>query len=262
MQRQLNMLIVLTSTLLATLAHAQTPQIVDLNSRPGVTQRILVLNPAAEPKAVAILFTGGPGLLRLNPNGELGAGKGNFLIRARQQWVEQGFQVILIDAPSDRQNEPFLNGFRQTPEHVADIKAVIAWSHQQSRLPVWLVGTSRGTQSAAWAATNLPRAEGPDGLALTSSILNDPKSRSLPAMALDTLTIPVLMVHHRNDACKICAPSALPEVMDKLKTSRKELLLIEGGQSVGDPCEAQAYHGYNGIEAEVVGKIAQWILAP
>ena len=33
----------------------------------------------------------------------------------------------------------------------------------------------------------------------------------------------------------------------------------DGGISEGDACGARAYHGYNGIEAEVVGKIATWI---
>jgi hypothetical protein len=29
---------------------------------------------------------------------------------------------------------------------------------------------------------------------------------------------------------------------------------------VGNPCEARAYHGFNGLESEVVGKIAAWIV--
>ena len=42
------------------------------------------------------------------------------------------------------------NGFRQTEEHAADLKATIAWARATAKVPVWLVGTSRGTQSAAW----------------------------------------------------------------------------------------------------------------
>jgi len=34
--------------------------------------------------------------------------------------------VAVIDAPSDRQSDPYLAGFRQTAHHVADIKATIA----------------------------------------------------------------------------------------------------------------------------------------
>jgi hypothetical protein len=49
--------------------------------------------------------------------------------------------------------------------------------------------------------------------------------------------------------------------MDKLSASpRKELLTMDGGQNRGDPCEAFAYHGFNGIERDVVAKLAVWIV--
>ena len=34
---------------------------------------------------------------------------------------------------------------------------------------------------------------------------------------------------------------------------------MEGGISVGHPCEAFAYHGYNGIERETIDAIKKWI---
>ena len=34
---------------------------------------------------------------------------------------------------------------------------------------------------------------------------------------------------------------------------------FDGGASVGDPYEAFAHHGYNGIESQVVSAIAAWI---
>ena len=36
---------------------------------------------------------------------------------------------------------------------------------------------------------------------------------------------------------------------------------MEGGANQGDPCEAFAYHGENGVERDVVAKIAGWIRA-
>jgi len=39
------------------------------------------------------------------------------------------------------------------------------------------------------------------------------------------------------------------------------MLTFKGGVSRGDPCEAYAYHGFNGLEKEVVSKIAEWIRA-
>lgn len=244
-----------------TLAFGQTgATVVDIPTRPGVTQRLLVLAPPT-PKAAVILFAGGHGGLQIAADGSFGWGKGNFLIRSRQLFVDQGLLTVVIDAPSDRQSPPFLAGYRQGPEHAADVQAVIAWVRQQAGLPVWLVGTSRGTQSIAAVATRLSRADGPDGLVLTSTILTDPKAPAVPAMALDKLSIPVLVAHHELDGCSHCAFSDMPKLMQRLEgLPRQQLLSFRDGISRGDPCEAMAYHGFNGIEREVVGQIAGWML--
>jgi len=235
---------------------------VEIPTRPGVTQRFMLEVPE-HPVASVILFAGGNGALQITPDGKLGGGRGNFLIRTRALWAARGFVVVALDAPSDRQQEPFLSGFRQTPEHAADIRATIAWLREHYKLPVWLLGTSRGTQSAAFAVTTLPRSEGPDGLVLTSTILNDNKSRPVTAMELGAIRIPTLIVHHRLDACKVCNPDYLSGLMQKLAAvPRKDLILVDGGVTEGDPCEAKAYHGFNGIEGTVVDAVAKWILEP
>ena len=143
------------------------------------------------------------------------------------------------------------------------MRAVIAWLKQQAPVPVWLVGTSRGTQSAAYIATEATPAQGgPDGIVLTSTILTEKGGRAVPQMPVEKLSIPVLVVHHEQDGCKLCAFSDMPQLMDKLaKTPKAELISVTGGQNQGDPCEAKAYHGYNGIEADVVGKISRWVIA-
>ncbi|SCK26219.1 Alpha/beta hydrolase family protein [Variovorax sp. HW608] len=242
---------------------AQTAaQVVDIPTRPGVTQRFLYLAPD-KPRAAVILLAGGHGGLQIFPNGSVNWGDGNFLVRTRDLFRQQGLAVAVVDAPSDRQSAPFLNGFRQTPEHVADLKAVIGWMRDKTGVPVWLVGTSRGTQSAAWISTQLPRADGgPDGLVLTSTILSDPRGRPVPAMPLDRVTVPVLVVHHQQDGCKQCPFSETSGLMEKFTSApRKELIPVSGGISKGDPCEAWSHHGYNGLETEVVDRIAAWITA-
>jgi pimeloyl-ACP methyl ester carboxylesterase len=189
-------------------------------------------------------------------------GDGNFLIRTRRLFADQGLLVVVLDAPSDRQSFPYLSGFRQTPQHVADLKAAIAWAREGYKVPIWLVGTSRGTQSAAYAATELVGPEGPDGLVLTSSILTDDKSRPVPSMPIERIRVPVLVVHHEQDGCSLCSSSNVPALMAKLKnSSHSELLWFRGGQNNGDPCDAFAYHGFNGIEPEVVRRMATWVLA-
>ena len=244
-------------------AMAQTAsRVVDIPTRPGVTQRFIYIAPAS-PRASVILIAGGHGGLQLFPGGSMAWGGNNFLVRTRQQFADAGFAVAVIDAPSDRQSAPFLGGFRQTPEHAADVKAVIAWLKQQAPIPVWLVGTSRGTQSAAYIATALSPAQGgPDGIVLTSTILNDPNGRAVPRMPLAQITVPVLVAHHEQDGCRLCAFSYTPQLMSGLaKSARAELISFTGGQSTGDPCEAMAYHGFNGLEADVVGQVTRWMLA-
>lgn len=254
--------VLIASLLLPLQADAQfAEQVVDIPTRAGVTQRFILIKPPHATAAV-ILFAGGHGGLQISADGRIGWGAGNFLVRTRQQFAEHDLVVAVVDAPSDRQNPPYLNGFRQTPEHATDTKAVIAWLRQQTHLPVWLVGTSRGTQSAAYVATQLAAGGGPDGLVLTSSILADPKGRAVPEMPLLKLAIPVLVVHHKQDGCKLCQFSGLPALMEKLGSApRKELIVINGGKDRGDPCEAFAHHGFNGVEPEVVTKIADWIHA-
>lgn len=243
-------------------AQAQTAQkVVDIPTRPGITQRMLMLSPP-DPKAAVILFPGGHGGLQLFANGSIKWGEDNFLVRTRQLFAEQGFLVAVIDAPSDRQTPPFLQGFRQSPEHAADVRAVIAWLRNMAQVPVWLIGTSRGTQSAAYLATELTSPEGPDGIVLTATILTDGKSRSVPAMSLDKVRVPVLVVHHEQDGCEHCSFAEAPALMAKLGAAPKsQLLSFKGGENRGDPCKASAYHGFNGLERDVVQQISAWILA-
>lgn len=236
-------------------------QVVDIPTRPGVTQRLLLIKPARAQAAV-VLLAGGHGGLRLFDNGSMRWGDGNFLVRTRDRFAEHGLAVALLDVPSDRQRPPFLEGFRQTPEHAADLKSTITWLRREWGLPVWLAGTSRGTQSVAFVATELQGPDGPDGIVLSSSILSDPRTRAVPAMPLQRIRVPVLVVHHERDACRLCAFSEVPALMGGLTAApRKQLLAFNGGISEGDPCHAMAHHGYNGIEAEVVRQIAAWMLA-
>jgi pimeloyl-ACP methyl ester carboxylesterase len=245
----------------AVAALAATPQVVDLPTR-GVTERILVEQPEQAPKAVLVLMTGGGGRLHVFDDGRVRNG-GNFLVRTRALFVQHGFAVVLPDTPSDHNSPPFLgDSFRESAGHAADLAAVIAWSRQKFSRPVWIVGTSRGTQSAANAAIRLAGTDAPDGVVLTSSILAMTRvNHSTPVqdMPLETVRLPVLVVHHAQDQCRACPPSQLPRLMDKLKATTAQLMTFEGGVVSGPACEPFAHHGYNGIESEVVNGIAAWV---
>src|SRR5207253_3087396 len=86
--------------LLALLADAvgQTAEkVVDIPTRAGVTERVLVLSPP-NPKAAVVLLPGGHGGLQLFPNGSMQWGEGNFLVRTRQMFAAQGLVVVIVDA--------------------------------------------------------------------------------------------------------------------------------------------------------------------
>jgi pimeloyl-ACP methyl ester carboxylesterase len=251
----------LAAALSATAVADLPERVADVATRAGVTQRMLLIEPDRA-KGVVVLYAGGHGNLRISPDGALGWGKGNFLVRSRQLFAAQGLTVAVVDAPSDRQGAGYA-GFRDTPESAEDARAVIAWLRGRTKLPVWVVGTSRGTQSAAFIATQLKGRDGPDGIVLTSTVLRDKRERAVPEMALEKIAIPVLVVHHEDDQCPSCAFFDVPWLMRHFTAApRKELIAMRGGRSQGDPCEAFAYHGYNGIEGDVVARIAAWIAGP
>src|SRR5437588_12725397 len=97
--------------LLIAFAAAGSPraeELVSLSARPGVTQSFYFTKPAAAPTAALVLFAGGDGKLR--NYGPPNLGRGNFLVRSRGLFLEHGFAVAVMDAPSDQSSG--MPGFR------------------------------------------------------------------------------------------------------------------------------------------------------
>jgi len=244
-------------------------QVVDLPTRPGVTVRFAAFAPDQAPKAVAILFVGGQGVLNIPSEvGPTWGRSGNFLVRIRENLRRRGFYIAIPDAPSDHLHG--LGNYRTTEGHAEDIAALIAEVRRRAPgVPVWLIGTSMGTISAADGASRLQGARGPDGVVLTSSV-----SRTNPNPRANTninvfdndfsaIRVPTLITYHRGDACEVVSPGDGPRMISKLENApRKEVLMFDGGDPpASTPCEALAQHGYYGIEGQVADAIADWILA-
>lgn len=244
-------------------APAAAEEVRTIPTRPGVTQSFLLLRRAETPVATVILFAGGNGALGLGADGRPAALGGNFLVRNRGRFAEYGFMVAVPDAPSDHAGG--LSRFRATREHAEDIRALIAALRATAPAPVWLIGTSMGTVSAANGAARLSRGGGADGLVLTSTITrwNRKEGESVSDVKLKDIPIPTLVVHHREDACPFTPFSDIPGlVRDLSKAPRRELITFEGGEPPqSGPCEARAAHGYVGLDAQVVKAIAGWITA-
>src|SRR5262245_17033578 len=246
-------------------AHAD-PQLVAIQTPRGVKQAFLLIRPA-KPAASVILFAGGHGALGLTSASSMRWGARNFLVRSRDKFVAHNFAVAVIDAPSDR-SRGMDRGFRMSSAHASDIAAVADYLKREIGAPVWLVGTSRGTLSAAAGAI---MGRNIDGLVLTSTVTRSrPRGKiaqnrhdSVTDMSLSRIVVPTLIMAHRHDGCDVTPAADAPLLKQRLtNASRVEIVLLDGGAPPqSDPCEARSQHGFLGIEEKAVNAIAAFIKA-
>ena len=234
-----------------------------VEGRPGVEQ-LFLFTEAKNPTASLILLPGGNGRIGINDAGTTDSKSQNFLVRVRALFAAQGFNVATLDVSSDHRTKDGLSGFRASSDHARDIDAVAAYLKGRSTAPVVLIGTSRGTVSAANAAVR----QGPGtygAVVLTSSVTRASRREpeSLMDVAVETIAIPALVVSHKDDRCAVSPPTDAPLLIEHLKAAPvKAAIQIEGGgPEEADSCEARTFHGYLHREAEAVGAIAAWINA-
>ena len=224
--RGLAVLVAVVSTLVAA-RPGRADERISLQTRPGVTQPFYLIAPSAKPVASLILFPGGNGAIGASLPSDLQ--HGNFLVRTRDLFAAQGFVVAVLDVPSDEAGG-MEDAFRSGAAHRGDIAAVVAYLRHAYPIPVWLVGTSRGTISAANGATL--DTGGADGLVLTSTVmLGSPRNPgSVYSNDLSRVRIPTLLVHNREDACPVCPFSAVDYLLGQFTAApRKDLIVFEAG---------------------------------
>ncbi len=253
--------------LLALLLFAAAPDcqaaqdLVTVPTRSGVTDSYLVIqNKSATPKIVVIAFVGGFGAIGLAArSNELPLKFGpttNFLIRVRNDLVDADFAEVVVDAPSDKLPQGMSDGFRLGPDHLKDIRAVLA--DVKKRFPdakVFLMGTSRGTISAAALGAKLGDAV--QGTILTTTVTNrDKQGSGLSTFNFASIGIPVLLVHHRDDGC----PMSPYYNAERLSKSFPLISVSGGDPPQSGPCDPQSPHGYFGKDAPVAQAMKSWML--
>ena len=241
---------------LALPAFAENDRLVKIDTRPGVTVSFYTMKHEGA-KATIILLTGGGGGIGMK-NGI--PTSNNFLVRSRDLFAENGFNVAVVGKPSDKDD---LDGsFRTSAEHIEDLRRIVAFLKKESGGPVWVVGTSMGTISATALATVVDREE-VSGIVLTSSVTQK-KIGAVPGQKLELIRMPVLVIHHEFDECKICVPGEVSQIIQGLKNApiKKEIYVRNGANPKGNPCEALHWHGFIGMEKEVVDLISAWIKNP
>jgi hypothetical protein len=245
-------------------ASAAAPVVKDL-SFPGGTERTLLLTPDRppnQPKATVILFPGGDGIIGLAPDGAI-ATLSNFLVHFRNQWVERGYAVLLPDVPAGVSN---LMGRRLGDSYAAAVAALVDYARQMNPVPVWLVGTSQGTNAVVNAASRMTHGE-IAGIILTSSLTRPGKAAELKETVFDAnlaaINVPALIVSHADDACILSPAGDSGRLQAALSGSpRAKAILVTGGKpAAADTCGADAPHGFYGVEAETIAHMASFIAA-
>jgi hypothetical protein len=237
-------------------------EIITLSTRAGVTQSFFIAGPPQNPQAIALLFPGARGLIRLRQEkDQIKFGPNNFLVRSRGEFVKRGVAAIIVDAPSDHQSGGMSDDFRLGADHFADISAVVTDIGKGfPGLPIFLVGTSRGTISAAALGASLGSQIA--GVVLSSTLFRQVKGRSgesgvgLSRFDFGTIKIPVLFVHHVGDQCAVTPYGDAARL-----AARYPLISVFGGRAPeSGPCDPFSPHGYFGKESETVEQIANWML--
>lgn len=236
-------------------------EVVTIPTRSGVTLSYLLdQDKTASPKIVVVSFVGGFGAIGLERRAQKGAVKfgptANFLVRIKDQLTDAEIADVIVDSPSDQLPDGMNDRFRLGSEHAADIRSLIG--NLRQRFPgakIFLLGTSRGTISAAALGATL--SDIVQGVVLTSTVTNaDRTGRALSGFDFDSIKVPVLLVHHRDDGCRTSPYSGASRLSKKFP-----LISVSGGDPPqGDPCESMAQHGYVGREAPTAQAIRDWML--
>ena len=187
------------------------------------------------PRASVILMPGGDGYIAAGPGGTIGNLKGNQLVRTRNAYLAHGLAVLVVDADVN---------LSRAVDYMAAIKR-----------PVTVVATSKGTLRAAHGIAGGAK---PDALVLTSGFLTDGSgSRQNVANILGSprLLPRTLVILHRHDSCRFTLPAGVDPFI-RWAGGKASVKWLDGGTDSGDPCQARGYHGFNGLDGEVVSAAA------
>lgn len=242
---------------LASLPAQAVESVLTLSPRPGVTLRILTDRPAA-PIGSVVLMAGGDGVLDLDERGGIGSNlRENHLVRTRNAYVRAGYAVFVPDIASDQKGT---RGYRFGTTYAQDVAAVIS-AARQVKSPVVLIGTSRGALSVVAAFAN-QSAVLPDAAVISSGVLMGGDSASTLGN-LDRIAVPVLLLRHRLDSCRVTPPADADRFKALLTRSpRVDIVTLDGGGPRGptvDACGASHYHGFYGMDDQAVAATVNWL---
>lgn len=250
-------LAVVAATLCFVNAPLSADEIIALNPRPGITQRVLLWQPTpSDPQVVFLVFPGGGGDVGFENRGDKVVARTAYLFSRHRDLLERAeVAVAVIDAPSDQPDMD--SGFRRSAKHLEDMTVVVR--DLKSRYPkarLVLLGHSRGTVSAAYVAQALG-----DRIAavilMSGFYVRDPwRGVGLSEFEFDTLKTPLLIVHHVKDLC----PTNLFGSAQKL-AERFPAIVVDGPDETRPdrPCAPGTNHWFARREKETIAQVFHWM---
>jgi hypothetical protein len=217
---------------------------------------VLYVSPE-HPRATLVMLPGGAGDIGVDGEGDIANGM-NFVVRARDLWVGEGFAVLIPDA-IDGEN---LRGVRSSPQYGRLVGELVAAAHEESRAPVFLLGTSQGAIAAMNGAASLHNGE-IAGVILSESVSRPGESQETVFDAHpERVNVPALVVANSDDRCDVAPPGDAAKIAAAMKQAPQvKVLDVSGGEQRSKrACGSLSPHGYLGIERQVVGAVSAWMM--
>lgn len=248
--------------------------LVELDSRGEKISYSFRSHETDKPKAALVLLAGGHGFLKLDEDGCARKLSGNTLVRNQASLGRAGFATAVVDAPTDYRGKDGLGGFRADPDHAKDLNLIISDLRERTMLPIYVVGISRGSISAANAAVRLTGDGALAGTMLFSPVTSGREgahkawvAQTVFDLPLQNISGPLAVVVHRDDKCVRTPPALGAKIIERAKGTSGKLITVHDGSDDNatkltvKACKGKEPHGFGGQDEEVLTIISNFVAA-
>ncbi len=234
--------------------------------------RILSAYPKKTSTKAVLLFSGGDGTASFDIQ-DLESSKNKFkykksvrpknnsLSRSAHLFANEGFIASNVDVPIPFSEDPLIGNdaygigtdYRTSKKHLIDVQNIIKFHKKNGVKEFYLAGTSRGSYSVTYLATQItdPSIKG----FISTASMDD-----IDIIDLAKIKKPFLFVHHEDDECHVTTHGSATSNYETVPSYSKHFLTVVGGDSpTGRSCGALAEHGFIGINKKVVKYITSWM---